>query len=70
MKDYLTETFLIYVLRWIISAVVMFIPLLVFQKLNILNDNPYLRLLLLQIIGAFIFYKIDVFILSGGYEKW
>jgi len=59
-------TFLIYVLRWIISAFVMMIPLYFLQKYNCCNNRyqPYIHLVIVQIIGAFIFFYIDSLIFS------
>jgi hypothetical protein len=56
---YLTKQFSVYVGRWILSAFVMMPPLWFFSKII---ENNYINLLLVQIIGAFIFYRIDEYI--------
>lgn len=59
------EQFLIYLLRWIVSAFVMMIPLWFLIKIKCCYGNKYMEyihLLIVQIIGAFIFYKIDAWI--------
>jgi len=67
MNDYLTFNYLIYLLRWLLSAIIMFIPLYFINKYK-LTDNlkykEYIDLLILQVIGSIIFYKIDKWILS------
>jgi len=66
--DYLSLNFLLYVGRWILSAFVMmpFIYLLIKYKCCISNKyTEYIHLLIVQIIGAFIFYNIDKLIFNG-----
>ena len=52
--------FAVYVLRWMASALVMF-PFMAVLPI----DNQYLKLLVLQIIGACVFYNIDKLIFKG-----
>jgi hypothetical protein len=59
---FFTKQFFIYLLRWIFSAFVMMIPLWVLQS-HI--DNDYAKLILVQIFGAFVFFKIDEIIFSS-----
>ena len=70
-ESYLSIDFLIYIMRWIFSAFVMMIPLYFINKFNIteklLNKKlekykkykEYIDLIIIQIIGAFIFWWID-----------
>jgi ABC-type glycerol-3-phosphate transport system permease component len=62
--DFLSLNFLIYLLRWILSAFVMMIPMYFLIKFDIFKGKyqEYIHLIIVQIIGAFIFYKIDYFI--------
>jgi len=64
MNDYFLIQFLIYLLRWIASAFIMMIPLwfLVRTKCCKGKYQEYIHLILVQIIGAFIFYNIDKYI--------
>jgi len=55
--------YVVYHLRWQLSAIVMMIPLLIFESLGILN-NQFFRLMILQFFGALIFWNIDKFIFS------
>ena len=68
MTDYLTFNYLIYLIRWLASAIVMFVPLYFINKYK-LTDNlkykEYIDLIILQIIGSIIFYKIDKLILGS-----
>jgi hypothetical protein len=63
---FLTKQFFIYLLRWILSAFVMMIPLWALQP-RISND--YVKLILAQIFGAFMFFKIDEVIFSPQRNK-
>ena len=62
--SFISIKFLIYLTRWIISAFVMMIPLYFLQKYNCCEGKykEYLHLIIIQIIGAFIFFYIDGFI--------
>ncbi len=62
--DYLTLQFGVYLLRWILSAIVMFIPLYLLVETNCCKGKyqEYIHLLLVQIFGAFIFFNIDKWI--------
>jgi hypothetical protein len=64
MSDYFSIQFLIYIGRWILSAFVMMLPLWVLVKLNCCQGKyqEYLHLLVVQIVGAFIFFEIDKWI--------
>jgi len=75
-KSYLSIDFLIYVGRWIFSAFVMMIPLYFLQKFQIskyfkkikgykTEYQEYIDLIIIQIIGAFIFWYIDQMIFKG-----
>jgi len=66
--SYFTMDFLIYVGRWIASAFIMMIPLYIINNYikfssNIYNKyKEYFDLVLVQIVGAFIFWYIDQYI--------
>ena len=64
--DYFSLHFLAYTARWITSALVMFIPLYFLVTINCCKGpyQEYIHLLLVQIIGAFIFYRIDAYIFT------
>lgn len=69
METYLTFDFLLYLFRWIFSAFVMMVPLYLINKYNITTKIPekykeYIDLVLIQIIGAFIFWYIDQWIFN------
>jgi len=66
--SYFSFDFILYVLRWILSAFVMMIPLYLLNKYNITSQSKlknlypykeYIDLIIVQIIGAFIFWWID-----------
>ncbi len=59
LKEYKTRLFVIYWVRWMISALVMMPFMLLFEWLHV---SLWLNLLLGQSIGALIFFKIDKFI--------
>ena len=62
MVSYFSIKFVIYLLRWIISAFVMMIPLYIINKFNLTKNfkyKEYINLILVQIFGAFIFWYID-----------
>ena len=59
MKDFLTKKYFVYLLRWLISAFVMMPFMVFFEYLGI---TLALNLILGQIIGSLIFFKIDDFI--------
>lgn len=56
------KTFLIYYIRWIVSALVMLPFMMLFEYYSI---SLWLNLLLGQSIGALIFFKIDKWIFNG-----
>jgi len=67
-NNYFSFDFALYVLRWIFSAFIMIIPLYLLNKYNITSQNnlkkfyiykEYIDLIIVQIIGAFIFWWID-----------
>ena len=62
--DYLTWQFSAYLLRWVLSAIVMFLPLYFLVKIDCCRGKyqEYVHLLLVQIFGAFIFFNIDKWI--------
>ena len=59
MKDFLTNKYFVYLFRWLISAFVM-MPLMIFFEY--IGITLTLNLILGQIIGSLIFFKIDDFI--------
>ena len=59
MKDFLTKKYFVYLFRWLISAFVMMPFMVFFEYLGI---TLALNLILGQIIGSLIFFKIDDFI--------
>lgn len=67
-RDFLTVKFAVYVVRWIISGFVM-LPFMLIMKYY---DVPFsVNVITGQIIGAFIFYKIDgmIFRIKNKEEK-
>jgi len=65
MISYFSFKFLLYLLRWIFSAFIMMIPLYLINKFNLTKNfkyKEYIDLILIQIIGAFIFWYIDQYI--------
>jgi len=66
---FLTEQFGIYLSRWIFSAFVMMIPLVIINKYGLTKKfgkyKEYIDLVIVSIIGAFIFYNIDQYIFKG-----
>jgi len=66
--NYFSIQFLIYELRWILSAFIMMIPLFVLVKFKCCEKSKfqeYIHLIIVQIIGAFIFFPIDKIIFKG-----
>ena len=65
--DFFTLKFLIYLSRWILSAFVMMIPLWFLVKIDCCKGKyqEYIHLIIIQIIGAFIFWNIDRLIFKG-----
>lgn len=67
-RDFLTVKFAVYVVRWIISGFVM-LPFMLIMKYY---DVPFsVNVITGQIIGAFVFYKIDgmIFKIKNKEEK-
>ena len=67
-RDFLTVKFAVYVVRWIISGFVMLPFMLIMKEMNV----PFtVNVIAGQIIGAFIFYKIDgiIFRIKNKEEK-
>jgi len=65
--DYFSTTFGVYLLRWIFSAFVMMVPLYFLNKYKVTNKfkyKEYIDLIIVQIIGAFIFFNIDKLIFN------
>ena len=60
-KSFFTKKFAVYLFRWLISAFVMMPFMILFEQLGI---SIALNLILGQIRGAIIFFKIDSFIFS------
>ena len=67
INSYFSLTFGIYLFRWIVSAVVMMLPLYFLVKYNCCKGKyqEYYHLILVQIVGAFIFFNIDKFIFEN-----
>lgn len=67
-KDFLTVKFAVYLIRWIISGFVMLPFMLIMKYYDILFS---VNVIIGQIIGAFIFYKIDgmIFKIKNKEEK-
>lgn len=68
LRDFLTVKFAVYVVRWIISGFVM-LPFMLIMKYY---DVPFsVNVITGQIIGAFVFYKIDgmIFRIKNKEEK-
>ena len=64
----MNEQFLIYLIRWIVSAFVMMLPLHFLIKWKCCIKMKYMEhihLIIIQITGAFIFYNIDKLIFKG-----
>ena len=59
MKEFLTKKYFVYLFRWLISAFVMMPFMVFFEYIGIALT---LNLILGQIIGSLIFFKIDDFI--------
>jgi len=63
---FFTERFGIYLSRWLLSAFVMMIPLVLINKYSLTKKfgkyKEYIDLVIVSIIGAFIFYNIDQYI--------
>jgi len=67
--DYLSIHFMIYLGRWILSSFVMMAPLYLLVKYKCCigsKYSEYIHLLLVQIIGSIIFYRIDYYIFKGN----
>lgn len=68
LKDFLTVKFAVYLIRWIISGFAMLPFMLIMKEMNV----PFTANVIAgQIIGAFIFYKIDgmIFKIKDKEEK-
>ena len=67
-RDFLTVKFAVYIVRWIISGFVMLPFMLIMKHYNV----PFsVNVITGQIIGAFVFYKIDgmIFKIKNKEEK-
>jgi len=62
--DYLSWHFALYVGRWLLSAFVMMVPLYLIKTFTKIK-NEYLHLVMVQVVGAFIFYHLDAYIFKG-----
>jgi len=62
--DYFSFQFLLYLGRWILSALVMMLPLWLLIKIKCCSGKyqEFIHLVIVQIIGAIIFYPIDYLI--------
>jgi len=62
--SYISEQYFIYLLRWLLSYVVMLIPLYLLVKTDCCKSKyqEYVHLLIIQVIGSFLFYPIDLLI--------
>ena len=64
--NFLTENFFWYLCRWILSAFVMMAPLWIINQYDLTikfgKYKEYIDLIIVSIIGAFIFYNIDLYI--------
>ena len=58
-KSFFTKKFAVYLFRWLVSAFVMMPFMILFEQLGI---SIALNLILGQIIGAIIFFRIDSYI--------
>jgi hypothetical protein len=67
MSDYFSIQFLIYLGRWILSAFVMMLPLWCLVKFNCCKGKyqEYIHLLIIQIVGAIIFFHLDKLIFAS-----
>lgn len=73
MENYASIEFGIYLCRWIISAFVMMVPLYFINKFHLTEFKnkklskykEYLDLIIVSIIGAFIFFNIDQIIFNN-----
>ena len=68
-QSYFSFGFFLYLLRWIFSAFIMMIPLYFINRFKITEKfkyKEYIDLIIVQIIGAFIFWWIDQLIFKGG----
>ena len=67
MISYLSNDFLIYLCRWIFSGFIMMIPLYFLVQFQCCKSKyqEYIYLIIVQIIGAFIFWYIDQLIFKG-----
>lgn len=68
LKDFLTVKFAVYVIRWVVSGFVM-LPFMLIMKYY---DVPFsANVIIGQVIGAFVFYKIDgmIFRIKNKEEK-
>jgi len=64
MKEYLTKRYFIYLIRWIVSAIVMLPVMMFLESILPLWGN----LLVGQIFGSLIFFKIDKAIFKDDTE--
>jgi len=68
-QSYISLEFILYLLRWILSAFVMMLPLYIINHYKITEKykfKEYIDLIIIQIIGAFVFWWIDQLIFKGG----
>jgi ABC-type glycerol-3-phosphate transport system permease component len=67
MISYFSVDFIIYLGRWILSGFVMMLPLYLLNKYTITSGKykEYVDLIIVQIIGAFIFWYLDQIIFKG-----
>ena len=67
MISYFSNEFIIYLSRWIFSGFIMIIPLYFLVQFQCCKSKyqKYIHLILVQIVGAFIFWYIDQLIFKG-----
>jgi len=61
-QSYFSFEFFLYLIRWIVSAFIMMIPLYLINHFKITEKfkfKEYIDLILVQIFGAFVFWWID-----------
>ena len=61
-QSYFSFEFFLYLIRWVVSAFIMMIPLYLINHFKITEKfkfKEYIDLILVQIFGAFVFWWID-----------
>jgi len=67
MISYFSIDFLIYLGRWILSGIIMLVPLWYLIKTKCCEGKyqEYIHLILVQLIGSIIFWYVDQWIFKG-----